>query len=77
VRRRTTPAVVGVVPPDASRGREWILRRGRRWGHAGLDDGDERPGGEVEQPMRFASPGGVRVWRGSCPHGVIRRRGRV
>ena len=40
----------GAVPPDASRGRERILRRGRRRDHAGLDDGDERPGG-------------ARVWR--------------
>jgi hypothetical protein len=40
----------GAVPPDASRGRERILRRGRRRDHAGLDDGDERPSG-------------ARVWR--------------
>jgi hypothetical protein len=38
------------VPPDASRDRERILRRGHRRGHAGLDDGDEHPGG-------------TRVWR--------------
>jgi hypothetical protein len=57
-------ADAGVMPPNASRDREQILRRGRQWGRAGLDDGDERPGG-------------ARVWWGSCPRGGIKRRGRV
>jgi hypothetical protein len=41
-------AIVGVLKLTiltSSRGRERILRQGRRRGHAGLDDGDERPGG--------------------------------
>jgi hypothetical protein len=64
VRRRTTPTTAGVVPPDASRGRERILRRCHRRGRAGLDDGDERPGS-------------ARVWRGLCPRGGIGRQGRM
>jgi hypothetical protein len=58
------PAAAGVMPLDASKDKERILRRGRRWGRASLDNGDERPGG-------------ARVWRGSCPHGGIGRRGCV
>jgi hypothetical protein len=76
-RRRTTSAAAGAMPSDASRGKERILGRGRRWGHAGLDDVDECPSVEVEQLPRLASLGDARVWRGSCPRGGVRRRGRA
>jgi hypothetical protein len=76
-RRRTTSAAAGAMLSNASRGKERILGRGHRWGHAGLDDIDECPSVEVEQLSRLASFSGARVWRGSCPCGGVRRRGRV
>ena len=55
----------GAVPPDASRGRERILGRGRRWCHAGLDDVDERPDVEVEQLHALSALMGLVPTRGS------------
>jgi hypothetical protein len=46
-------------------------------GHAGLDDVDECPSVEVEQLPCLACLGDARVWRGSCPRGGVRRRGRT
>jgi hypothetical protein len=68
-------AATGDVPSDASRGRERIQGRGRRWGYTGPDDGDELLGGEVEHPSCLVSPdarayGGARAHTGSRTAGA-------
>lgn len=74
-------AATGDVPSDASRGRERIQGRGRRWGYTGPDDGDELLGGEVEHPSCLVSPdarayGGARAHTGSRTGGRVRVRRR-